>query len=203
MDQWVGNAIMWKSAAAAAVLSLFAGACGTPSGPGPDGLTRGPAPYGALTSADAALEVVFDQVCLPAILDGGDFVTLARSHYLVETKAPKNSTGQSAQAFRLASMSKASATLWADGTCTVGLEKADTSRMAEHMLATLSARGQGMTVGVSRPADRGGIATAYCNSDLRPLILVIVRPGDGKSKRPAVVANLHRAVGGASDICSR
>jgi hypothetical protein len=101
-------------------LVLLPAACGTSSGPGPDGVTRGPAPYSALTSSSEALKVVFDEVCMPVVLDGGDFVALAKSRYMVEVKPGTDSTGQSSKTFRLASFGEVNATLWADGSCMVG-----------------------------------------------------------------------------------
>ncbi len=116
---------------------------------------------------------------------------------------PKDSTGQASQVFGLASMAHASVALWSDGTCTLSLQRGDTTAMREHILGALAARDQTMARGVSGPAPRDGTRTAYCNSDPRPLLLAIIEPASKKSKRPAIVANLYRAKGGASDICNR
>jgi hypothetical protein len=156
-----------------------------------------------MTSSDEALKVVFDEVCLPTVLDGGDFVTLAKSHYLVPGKPSSDKTGQTSQTFELASMARASATLWSDGTCMVGLQKGDTVAMRDHIVAALSARGQVMKPGRSDRDPNGDANTAYCNADPRPLLLAVKTPGPKNSKRPAIVANLYRAKGGASDLCLR
>ena len=189
--------------AVTALLSAGLAGCGTPSGPDRDGITRGAAPYAALTSGDEALKVVFDQVCPPVILDGGDFLILAKSHYLVAGKPSNDKIGQASQTLQLASMARASATLWADGTCSVVLEKGDSEAIRGHILASLAARGQAMKPGVSKPAPRDGVNAAYCNADPRPLLLGVLTPASKASKRPAMVANLYRAKGGASDICLR
>jgi hypothetical protein len=178
-------------------------ACGTSSGPGPDGVTRGPAPYAALTSSSEALKVAFDQVCMPVVLDGGDFVALAKSRYMVEVKPGKDSTGQASQTFRLASFGEVTATLWADGSCMVALERGDSEELSSQALASLSSRGHAMTRGTSGPAPNDGVRIAFCNPDPRPLILAVTTPASKSSKRLALVATLYRAKGGASDICLR
>lgn len=183
-------------------LSLLT-ACGTSSGPGPDGVTRGPAPYAALTSSSEALKVAFEQVCLPVILDGGDFVTLAKSRYMVEVKPGRDTTGQSSQTFRLASFGEVTATLWEDGSCMVALERGNSEELSSQALASLAARGQVMTRGISGPAANDGARLAFCNPDPRPLILALTTPASKSSRRLALVATLYRAKGGASDICLR
>jgi hypothetical protein len=185
------------------LLALGLTGCGTASGPDRDGITRGPAPYAALTSGDEALKVVFDQVCLPAVLDGGDFVTLAKSHYLVADKPPKDSTGQSGETFALAAMAHAYATRWADGSCMITIERGDASAYRAHVLAALAEKGQTTTPGIVTPVPNGGVRSGFCNPDPRPLILAMTTPDGPKSKRPAIVATLYRAKGGASDICKR
>jgi hypothetical protein len=149
------------------------------------------------------LKVVFDEVCMPVVLDGGDFVTLAKSRYMVEVKPGTDSTGQSSQTFRLASFGEVNATLWADGSCMVGLERGNSEALGAQALASLAARGQAMTRGTSGPAPNDGARTAFCNADPRPLILAVTTPASKSSRRPALVATLYRARGGASDICLR
>lgn len=184
-------------------LSLLSAACGTTSGPGPDGVTRGPAPYAALTSTSAGLKVVFDEVCIPVVLDGGDFVTLSKSRHMVETKASTDTTGQSSQSFRVASFGEITATLWADGSCMVALERGDSSELRDQVLASLTARGHAMTRGISGAAPNDGARMAFCNADPRPLVLALTTPASKSSRRLALVATLYRAKGGASDICLR
>ncbi|HVY88739.1 MAG TPA: hypothetical protein VG942_07720 [Hyphomonadaceae bacterium] len=192
-----------SSALAACGLAILAASCGSTGKPDKDGIVRGPAPYGALTSGEEALKIIFDQVCLPTVLDGGDFITLAKSHYLIETAAAKDSTGQSSRTFELASLAHASAALWADGTCTISIQRGDSEKYRTQILAALAARGQAMKQGTVASAANDGVNTAYCNPDPRPLLLGVIVPGSPKSKRSAIVANLYRAKGGASDICMR
>jgi hypothetical protein len=154
-------------------------------------------------SSSEALKVVFDEVCVPVILDGGDFVALAKSRYMVETKASTDSTGQTSHSFRLASFGEVTATLWADGSCMVGLERGDSSELQAQVLAALAARGHTMTRGVSSSAPNDGARMAFCNADQRPLLLSVTTPASKSSKRPALVATLYRAKGSASDICLR
>ncbi len=188
---------------AALIAGLSLAACGSSGKPDRDGATRGPAPYGALTSGEEALKIVFDKVCLPTVLGEGDFVTLAKTNYMVEVKPAKDSTGQTSQRFGLASMANAEAVLWADGTCTISLQRGDPEAYRAQMLETLAAHGQVMSRGKADVAARNGRRTSYCNPDPRPLMLIVIVPGDNTSKRNAVVANLRRATGGAHDICLR
>jgi len=168
-----------------------------------DGIERGPAPYGALVSSSEALKVVFDEVCMPVVLDGADFVTTAKSRYMVSGQPAKDQTGQSSQTFRLAAFGGVTATLWPDGTCMVGLERGDSEELGQQALASLATRGHVMKPGVSEPAPNDGARIAYCNQEPRPLILALTKPASKSSKRPALVAGLYRAKGGASDICMR
>jgi len=184
-------------------LGLLVSACGGAAGPDRDGITRGPAPYAALTSGDEALKVVFDVVCLPTVLDGADFVTLAKSHYLVEGKPQADPTGQTNQSFVLASMAHATATRFSDGTCMIGIERGEPAAYRDHILNLLAAKGQMMRKGQIDKARTGGDRVVYCNTDPRPLMLILNTPDGPKSKRPAIVASLYRAKGGASDICLR
>ena len=192
-----------SSALAAFGMAILAASCGSTGKPDRDGIVRGPAPYGALTSGEEALKIIFDKVCLPTVLGGGDFVTLAKTNYMVEVKSASDSTGQSNRTFDLASMAKASAALWSDGTCTISVQRGDTEKYRAQILAALSAQGQVMKQGNVSAAPNDGINTAYCNADPRPLILAILAPASKQSKRPAIVANFYRAKGGASDICLR
>jgi hypothetical protein len=184
-------------------VAILATSCGSTGKPDRDGIVRGPAPYAALTSSSEALKVVFDEVCVPVILDGGDFVALAKTRYMVEVKPGKDSTGQSSQTFRLASFGEVTATLWADGSCMVGLERGNSDELSAQALASLAARGHTMTSGTSGSAPNDGARKAYCNPDPRPLILAVTTPASKSSKRLALVATLYRAKGGASDICLR
>lgn len=177
-------------------LGLLA-ACGSS-----DGVARY-APFGALVSSSEALKVVFDEVCVPVVLDGADFVTTAKSRYMVEDQPSRDATGQSSQSFRLAAIGYVTATLWADGTCMVGLERGDSDELADQALAALAARGHVMKPGLAAAASGDGVRVAFCNQDERPLILAVTRPASKSSKRPALVAGLYRAKGGASDICKR
>jgi hypothetical protein len=186
---------------AAACVALAA--CGSTTKPGRDGIIRGPAPYAALTSASEALKVVFDEVCVPTVLDGGDFVMLAKQRYMVEVKPARDATGQTNQSFRLASLGDVGATLWADGTCTISVERGETEAMKAQVLETLLKRGHTMKPVKTDTAAGGGVRTGYCNDEPRPLLLAIITPGPKPSKRPNIVVNLYRARGGASDICVR
>jgi hypothetical protein len=189
--------------AATALLSAGLSGCGALPGTCREGITRGSAPDAALTSGDEALKVVFDQVRLPLILDGGDFLTRAKSHDLVARKPSTDAPGQTSQTFELASLAHAAARFWSDGACSGVLQKGDSEAMSSHILASLAARGQAMKPDASKPAARDGVDAACCNADPRPLALGVLTPTARASRRPAIVANLYRAKDGASDISLR
>ncbi len=85
----------------------------------------------------------------------------------------------------------------------VAIERGDTQTYRSHIVSALEARGQTLSPGVTGAASNDGLRAVYCNADPRPLMLTLITPASPKSKRPAIVANLYRAKGGASDICLR
>jgi len=189
---------MHKLSYAAIGLGLFMSACA--------GLPIRPDPTEAeIAASSAALGVVLDKVCIPVALDGGDFLSLVKANGMTETTPSRDTTGQTSQSWRLESgaAGEVTATLWQDGSCMVGIERGDRMKLQALVQVALAGRGHVMKPGLFSMANNGGARQAHCNGDPRPLILAMTWPATQTSQRPALVANLYRAKGGASDICLR
>src|SRR5262245_43658217 len=65
--------------------------------------------------------LAFETVCMPVILDGADFATLARSKMMVTMEPHARGTARSSHAFRLG-FTGVSASMWEDGSCAVGAQ---------------------------------------------------------------------------------
>jgi len=147
--------------------------------------------------------LAFETVCMPVILDGADFVTLARSKMMVAMEPHARGTAKSSHAFRLG-LTGVTASMWADGSCAVGAQLGDSEQLKAQMLASLMRHGLVMTQGVAGyPAVNDGVAAVYCSPDTSPLILAVTTPASKSSKSPAMIATLYRAVDRASDFCPR
>lgn len=149
-------------------------------------------PTGAMFSADEALKSVFDGVCAPAILEGKSVETLARGKSMIEVDASGANAGAGDREWRLASLGYASVMAWGDGTCMVSVEHGDSARHSAYLVSALSGRGVKLTKGQTTPAANGGVNTAWCTSENRPIVLGIITPTQ-TGRRAAVVANLFRA----------
>ena len=146
--------------------------------------------------------LVFELVCMPVVLDGADFLTLANAHRMV-AMAPATSGAAQGRTFRLG-LTGVSATLWEDGSCAVGAEIGDSEQLQAQTLASLEKRGHAMKQGVSgRPASNDGVGAAYCSAGPQPLVLGVTMPASASSKAHALIATLYRAGNGPADLCLR
>jgi hypothetical protein len=169
------------------------------------GCSIGPQPQDPAVSAAKGLNLVFERVCMPVILDGQDFGALVRAHMMVAMAPATNATGRSGQTYRLG-LTGVSATLWEDGSCTAGSQLGDSEQLRAQVLASLGKRGHVMTRGVSRrPHTDGGVTTAYCSSDPAPLVLGVETPAPRSSATHSMIVTLYRdrITEGASDLCLR
>jgi hypothetical protein len=140
---------------------------------------------------------------MPVILEGADFVTLAKSRMMVEMEAHTRGTNRSSHAFRLG-ITGVTASMWADDSCAIGTQRGDSVLLRAQTLASLQRRGHVMYQGVAgQPAINDGVATVYCSRDPLPLILAITTPASESSKSPAMIAMLYRARDRAADFCPR
>jgi hypothetical protein len=181
-----------RIASVTTVLAAFAlGACATQTA----------IPFGAMFSADEALKVVFDDICAPAILEGKSVEALARAQSMVEVDASGIGAKKGDREWRLATIGYTSVTAWSDGTCMISVEFGDAAKHSAYLLSSMAARGVMLTKGATRPASSGGANTAYCTADPQPLVLGIITPTAGSTRKNAVVANLFKAKGIRPDFC--
>lgn len=180
-------------AAAAAVSG-----CATPAG----GASQ-PVPVGAVFSADEAVKVVFDSICVPAILEGKPVADLAKARGLVEVQANLKQGGPNDRTYGFPSLSHALVTAWADGTCMISIDKGDAPALRAKLITTLESKSLVIHPGSTVPADNAGEKTAYCSADRPPIVLGVITPRnpDKPGKRAALVANLFRAKSGNPEFC--
>jgi hypothetical protein len=159
-------------------------------------------PVAALVSANAALDVVLNKVCLPAILEVRSIEELARANYMLPVDAEHigANAGANDRAWRLGSMADASVVAWADGSCMAGVEDGSPDELRDAALAALAALG--FAPGRSEIVDRGRSArVTYCTQGSPPVVAAIttaVRRG----RRAAFVATVFRARAAAPSFCA-
>ncbi|HET9160503.1 MAG TPA: hypothetical protein VFN88_07810 [Caulobacteraceae bacterium] len=166
--------------------------------PGPDGHP----PFGSLTSPSAALKVAFEEVCVPAILDRQPVEVLAVQRYLVSVNPRLAGFSGEVKTWRLGSLGKVYVAAWADGTCSVTVERGDPDALKAQALAAIKARGIELTQGSVQPAQADGVNVAYCGPPPQPIVLGILSPSDKRSRRPAIFLNLFRAKGDHPSLCN-
>jgi hypothetical protein len=159
-------------------------------------------PIAALTSPSAAVKVAFEEVCLPAILDGQPVETLAIQRHLVSVNPKLAGFSGEVKTWRLASLGQVYVAAWSDGTCSVTSERGDPEALRQQVLDAMAARGIRLTAGLAQPAKADGINQAYCEAGSHPLVLSIITPVDKKSRRGAVFTNLFRARGERPSFCT-
>jgi hypothetical protein len=184
-------------AAAAALLSITTTGAQAQDKPRPD---EHP-PWKALTSSSAALKVVFDEICLPAILDGQPVASLAVQRHLIEVKPKLAGFSGDVRTWRLASLAHVYVAAWADGTCSATVDRGDPEAFRRQVLDAVAARDIALAPGISQPAKAEGINTAYCSAPPQPLVISIITPADKKSRRPAIFVNAFRARGAEPSFC--
>lgn len=160
-------------------------------------------PFAALTSPSAALKVAFEEVCLPAILDGQSVETLAIQRHLISVNPKLAGFSGEVKTWRLASLGQVYVAAWSDGTCSTTVERGDPEALKAQALAAVRARGIELTEGLSQPAKAGGINIAYCSPGPQPVVLGIITPADKKSPRGAIFLNLFRAKGDQPEFCRK
>jgi hypothetical protein len=159
------------------------------------------APWKALTSHSAALKVAFEEVCLPAILDRQPVETLAIQRHLVEVKPKLAGFSGEVRTWRLASLGHVYVAAWADGTCSVSMQRGTSEDMRRQVLDAVAARQITLAPGVAQPAKGDGVNTAYCSAPPQPLVVSIITPATRRSRRPALFVNVFKARGVEPSFC--
>ena len=159
------------------------------------------APWKALTSSSAALKVVFDEICLPAILDGQSVARLAVQRHLVEVNPKLAGFSGDVRTWRLASLAHVYVAAWGDGTCSATVDRGDADAFRRQVLDAVAARNIILASGASQPAKADGVNTAYCSAPPQPLVISIITPADRRSRRPAIFVNAFRSRGVEPSFC--
>jgi hypothetical protein len=184
-------------AVTAAILALTVSAAQAQDRPKPDDRP----PWKALTSHSAALTVAFEEVCLPAILDRQPVATLAIQRHLVEVKPKLAGFSGDVRTWRLASLGHVYVAAWADGTCSVSLQRGAPEDLRKQVLDAVAARNVVLSPGRPQAAKADGVNTDYCSASPQPLVVSIITPAGKKSRRPAIFVNAFRARGAEPSFC--
>ena len=186
---------MRQYAWAAVAAALTVAGCATGTATGPDA-----PPYGALVSPAAAMELVFNEVCLPAIIDNQSIETLALRRFMRPVSVRETGSAQAVAAWRLASYSEVYVMQLPNGGCSASVEAGDADGLNARALELLALRGS-FTAGLTAEM-RGGNAvnTAHCSPELdRTVVVGLIRKTGGRG--PAFLANVFRAQGARPPFC--
>lgn len=146
------------------------------------------------------MELVFNEVCLAAILENQPIETLALRRYMRPVGVRETGSAQAVAAWRLASYSEVYVLQLPNGGCSASVEAGDPDDLNSRALELLAARGT-FTMGAAVEA-RGGdaINTAHCSSETdRPVVVGLIRKTAGRG--PAFLANVFRAQAARPPFC--
>lgn len=175
---------------------LMLSACASSSAPADDGSP----PWESLTSPTAALKVVLDEVCLPAIMDGRPIRELAEARFL--RPVPPASTGSptAVAAWRLASWHHIYVMELTNGGCSFSLEAGEADDLAAATVNMLKARASFSPGRVAPTADGNAENTAWCTPEARrPVVAGVLRRTGGR--RVALLVNVFRAEDARPSFC--
>lgn len=160
------------------------------------------APYAALLSASAALKVVVDEVCAPAVINGGSIEVLAKARHMQPVDPRRAGSAMATRAWRLASLGDVHVFELPNGGCSASVERGDPEVLHREALGYLTARRPDLALGQSQPADNGRAhREAYCSTEPRPIVAALLKKV-GRSRRPAFLLNLFRAEAARPAFCS-
>ena len=166
---------MRRYGVAALAVTLMASGCATGTASGPDA-----PPYGALVSPTAAMEVVFNEVCLPAILENQSIETLALQRFMRPVGVRETGSDQAVAAWRLASYSEVYVMQLPNGGCSASVDAGDPDALNARALELLARGGRSP----SGPPTKREAATPSTRPTARPKLIVpsswawCARPGD-------------------------
>jgi len=159
---------------------------------------RGPAPWVALTSPTAAMQVVFDRICLTAVMEGRSIDDLAYENHLVSVSPRSTGSPTAERAWRLGSWSSVYVVVLPNGGCSASVEAGNPGGLNAAALAAMQARAP-FTAGQSietNDAER----TAWCTEEAqRPVVVALLKKVRGR--RNAFVANVFRAEADRPTFC--
>lgn len=158
-----------------------------------------PEPWAALTSPTAAMHVVFDKVCLAAVMDGRSIEDRALANHLVEVDARSTGSPTAERAWRLGSWSYVYVMELPNGACSASVQAGDAEAMNAAALEDMAARAP-FTAG-RRDTSNGAERTAWCTAETqRPVVAVLLKKLRGR--RDAFVANVFRAQADRPPFCT-
>jgi hypothetical protein len=188
-----------KRFAPTVVAALLLSGCASSSSSAPP-IGDGSPPWSSLTSPTAALTVVLDEICLPAIMDGRPIRELAEARYL--RPVPPESTGSpsAVAAWRLASWHHIYVMELPNGGCSFSLEAGEADDLAAETVNRLKARADFAPGRVAPTADGNGENTAWCTPEMRrPVVAGVLRRTGGR--RVALLVNVFRAEDARPSFC--
>ena len=160
---------------------------------------RGPAPWAALTSPTAAMEVVFDRICLAALMEGRSIDDLAYENHLVSVNPRSTGSPTAERAWRLGSWSTVYVMALPNGACSASVEAGNPEGLNAAAIAAMQARAP-FTAGqtsLTNDAER----TAWCTGEAqRPVVVALLKKVRGR--RDAFVANVFRAQADRPSFCT-
>ncbi|MES2833201.1 MAG: hypothetical protein V4707_00685 [Pseudomonadota bacterium] len=190
---------MSRFLAVLAPAALLLSACA--SGPLP-AQGDGAPPWASLTSPTAALKVVLDEVCLPAVMHGRPVAELAEARYMVSVPVRSTGSPMAVAAWRLGSWHDVYVMELPNGGCSASLEAGDAAGLATAAIEMLKTHGT-FAAGDSMPARDGEAEnTAWCTPEAdRPVVVGVLRKIRGRG--PALLVNVFRAQGARPPFCPR
>lgn len=179
--------------AAGLALSACASSTAPPRGDGSP-------PWSSLTSPTAALTVVLDEVCLPAIMEGRSIRELAEARYLRPVSPASTGSPSAVAAWRLGSWHSIYVMELPNGGCSASLEAGDADDLAAEAVNMLKARAA-FAPGRAAPTQDGNAENvAWCTPEARrPVVAGVLRRTGGR--RVALLVNVFRAQDARPPFC--
>lgn len=116
-----------------------------------------------MTGGVDAARIALARVCLPGILERKSIANLARDQRMVPMPATSVGAGASDKVWRLGFSEPVYAVAWADGSCTVIVDRGDAAVLRAAAEAEIRARREGFQLGETGEADGGRVSrTIHC-----------------------------------------
>ncbi len=113
-----------------------------------------------MTGGVDAARIALARVCLPGILESKAIADLARDQRMVPMPASSVGAGESDKVWRLGFSEPVYAVAWADGSCTVMVDRGDAAVLRAAAEAEIRARREGFQPGQISEADGGRVSRA-------------------------------------------
>ena len=179
-------------------VGLMLSACASSSAPSTG---DGSPPWSSLTSPTAALKVVLDEVCLPAILEDRPIGELAEARYLRPVSPASTGSPSAVAAWRLGSWHTIHVMELPNGGCSVSLAAGDADELAAAAVGMMEARAPFAPGLVAPTRDGNAENTAWCTPEAtRPVVAGVVRRIGGR--RAALLVNVFRAQDARPSFCA-